>query len=263
MPDNDATRLDMAGFHASARVLDAGIGIILDALDRNGLEENTLVLSTTDHGIAFPDMKCNLLDSGIGVSMIMRGPGVFSRPRVCDALISHLDVYPTLCDYLGVEKPAWLQGRSFLPILEGRQAEINDAVFGEVTYHAAYQPMRSMRTQGWKYIRRFDNRTTPNLPNCDDGLSKSYWMREGWQTQPVYQEELYDLVFDPAERANLVGAQRTRVVLSQMRTSLEDWMKVTNDPLLRGPVPLPPGGRAVSPDAISPASLGHSKVVEH
>lgn len=262
IPDNEKTRLDMAGFHASARVLDAGVGMVLDALDRNGFSDNTLVLSTTDHGIAFPDMKCNLLDGGIGVSMIMRGPGVFSRPRLCDALISHIDVYPTLCDYLQVEKPAWLQGRSFLPVLEGKAAEINDAVFGEVTYHAAYQPMRSVRTHRWKYIHRFDDRSAPNLPNCDDGLSKSYWIQEGWQTQPVYQEELYDLVFDPAERNNLVGAPRTKAVLQDMRSRLTEWMKATNDPLLRGPVPLPPGGHTVSPDAISPAALGRYKMVE-
>ena len=65
-------------FHASARILDHGVGQVLEALERNGLADNTLVISTTDHGLAFPLMKCNLTDSGWGVSLIMRGPGAAS-----------------------------------------------------------------------------------------------------------------------------------------------------------------------------------------
>jgi N-sulfoglucosamine sulfohydrolase len=255
IPDNAKTRLDMAGFHASARLMDRGVGMVLDALEKAGLAENTLVLSTTDHGIAFPDMKCNLLDGGTAVSMIMRGPGVFAKPGRCDALISHIDVFPTLCEYLGIERPDWLQGHSFLPILRGETAQINDAVYGEVTYHASYQPMRSVRTERWKYIRRYDGRTAPNLPNCDDGGSKAYWVKEGWREQPVAPEELYDLVFDPNETNNLIHAERTKEVVADMRGRLDAWMTRTSDPLLKGPVPLPANGRAVDPNALSPESL--------
>ena len=77
LPDTPATRRDMAGYRASARALDRGVGSVLQALDRTGLAANTLVISTTDHGIAFPRMKCNLTDTGWGVPLIMRGPGAF------------------------------------------------------------------------------------------------------------------------------------------------------------------------------------------
>ena len=100
LPDVPETRRDMAGFHASARNLDKGVGTILDALDTAGLAENTLVISTTDHGIAFPNMKCGLRDAGTGVSMIIRGPGEFSKPQIVDALLSQIDVFPTVCDLL-------------------------------------------------------------------------------------------------------------------------------------------------------------------
>jgi len=93
VPDCPQTRTDMASYHASARVMDWGVGEILDALERNGLAGNTLVISTTDHGIAFPRMKCNLTDDGWGVSLIMRGPGGFEGGRVCDAMISQLDIF--------------------------------------------------------------------------------------------------------------------------------------------------------------------------
>jgi N-sulfoglucosamine sulfohydrolase len=256
LPDNAETRRDMAGFHASARILDRGVGQILDALDEAGLAGNTLVLSTTDHGIAFPNMKCNLRDTGTGISMILRGPGVFSGGRVSDAMVSNIDVFPTLCEYLGIEKPAWLEGRSFLPVLSGTQPEINDAVFSEVTFHAAYEPKRAVRTKRWKYIRHFDDRTTAVLPNCDDGPSKTFWLQNGWKEQPlVAREELYDLVFDPMEHTNLAAAPRARKALEEMRGRLDGWMRRTEDPLLHGPVPLIAGGHVVDQNAISPKDL--------
>ncbi len=74
IPDTAATRGDFARYRASARIMDEGVGKVLDAIDRNGYRENTLIISTTDHGISFPRMKCNLTDDGWGVSLIMRGP---------------------------------------------------------------------------------------------------------------------------------------------------------------------------------------------
>jgi arylsulfatase A-like enzyme len=251
IPDVPDTRQDMTDYHASARDMDTGIGLVLDALDQYGFAHNTIVISTTDHGIAFPDMKCSLRDDGWRVSMIIRGPG-FPVGTACDAMVSHLDVFPTLCDYLGLDRPAWLQGKSFLPVMTGAAAEINDAVFAEVTFHAAYEPKRAVRTKRWKYIRRFDHRETPVLPNCDDGPSKSYWLNNGWRNQPVAAEALYDLVFDPTERNNLADDPAHLATLAEMRGHLEVWMKRTDDPLLKGPVTLPKGYVTTSPDAVSP-----------
>ncbi len=250
MPDKPETRADMAGFHASARILDRGIGMILEALARNGYAENTLVISTTDHGLAFPRMKCNLTDTGWGVSLIMRGPGVFSGGKVVDAMVSHLDVFPTLCEVLNLPKPAWLEGKSMLPVLTGKAKEINEEVFAEVNYHASYEPARAVRTLRYKYIRRFDGRKTQVLPNCDDSPSKSLWLEQGWQQKQFASEELYDLVFDPNEQANLAASNPG--VLKEMQGRLEAWMKRTNDPLLRGPVKAPAGAKVNPVDGISP-----------
>jgi arylsulfatase A-like enzyme len=252
LPDTPQTRRDMAGFRASARLLDYGVGLVLDALDRNGLAANTLVISTTDHGIAFPRMKCNLTDSGWGVSLIMRGPGLFSGGRVSDAMISHLDVFPTLCELAEMEAPAWLEGRSILPVLRGDKKEINDEVFAEVNYHASYEPARAVRTQRFKYIRRFGGRTTPVLPNCDDSPSKDLWLEHGWRRREVPREELYDLIFDPTEQNNLCADRSTASELREMRGRLERWMTRTNDPLLKGPVPAPPGAKVNPVDGVSP-----------
>ncbi len=253
IPDTPQTRRDMATYAASARLLDEGMGAVINALDEAGLGDSTLVICTTDHGIAFPAMKCNLTDHGIGVFLIMRGPGGFTGGKVCDALISHIDVFPTLCELLEIGPPDWLQGKSFMPVIRGEVDEINDAVFSEVTYHAAYEPMRCVRTRRWKYIRRFDERGRPNLPNCDDSVSKDLWLAHGWRERPVPEEELFDLVFDPNEAHNVAGDPALKDVLDEMRARLDEWMKATDEPILKGlPVPAPPGAKANDPDGLSP-----------
>ncbi len=252
IPDVPASRRDMANFHATVRQLDWGVGEVLAALEATGLAENTLVISTTDHGIAFPDMKCCLYDGGMGVHLVMRGPGGFEGGKVCDSLISQLDIYPTLCELIGIKAPDWLQGRSFLPVLRGERQEINDAVFAEVNYHASYEPKRAARTRRWKYIRHYGDRRYPVLPNCDDGPSKAYWVKNGWARQPIPKEALYDVLFDPRERNNLAGDPSHRAVLERMRNRMDRWMRETNDPLLKGPVPAPKGSKITDSNAISP-----------
>jgi len=252
LPDTPQVRQDVAAFKASARLLDDGIGVVLDALHQAGLEDNTLVLYTADHGPAFPGMKCTLTDHGIGVALILAGPEPFSGGRVCDALISHIDVLPTLFAFLGIDPPPWLQGRTFLPVLAGEVDQVNDAVFAEVTYHAAYEPQRAVRTLRHKYIRRFDGRAKPVLPNMDDSPSKDVWLQHGLAERPVDQEMLFDLVFDPLERCNLIADPAMARVRDDLRRRLAEWMQRTRDPLLLGPVPAPSGAQINDPDGLSP-----------
>ena len=253
LPDTPRVRQDVAAFKTSARTLDQGVGMVLDALAASGLTDDTLVVCTTDHGMAFPGMKCNLTDHGIGVMLILRGPGGFAGGKVCDAMVSHIDLFPTVCDLLGIEPPAWLQGESVIPLVRGEAEAIHDEVFAEVTYHAAYEPMRAVRTRRWKYIRRFGGRQRPVLPNCDDSPSKDVWLEHGWRERPVAPEQLHDLAFDPNESHNLAGDPATAAVLDEMRGRLDRWMRATDDPLLRGPVPAPPGARVNDPDGLSPS----------
>lgn len=252
VPDTPRSRMDMAAFKATARILDQGVGEVLRALEANGLAENTLVISTTDHGIAFPDMKCSLTDHGIGVHLAMRGPGGFTGGKVIDSMVSHLDLFPTLCDLLDIFKPGWTQGESLLPLIRGEKKELHEELFSEVSYHAAYEPKRACRTARWKYIRNFGDKHTPVLPNCDDGPSKDVWLENGWKNRAVAREELYDLTFDPNERRNIAGEADSAAALTEMRARLDRWMKHTGDPLLKGPVPAPAGATVNDADGISP-----------
>jgi arylsulfatase A-like enzyme len=254
LPDTPETRADMAGFHTSVRTLDRKMGLVLEALERNGLAESTLVICTTDHGIAFPRMKCNLTDPGIGVMLMVRGPGGFEGGRVCDALVSQVDVFPTLCDLIGIPRPDWLQGVSLLPLVRGECAEVRDEIRSEVNYHASYEPQRCVRTRRFKYIRRFGDRARGLVrPNCDDSPSKSLWLDNGWYGRTQDTEQLYDLVLDPNEAHNLVADQDRAEVLADMRARLQRWMHETRDPLLDGRVVSAPAGARVNPaDGLSP-----------
>jgi N-sulfoglucosamine sulfohydrolase len=252
LPDTPQTRQDMAKFYASARSLDQGVGTVLDALDAAGIAENTLVICTTDHGIAFPGCKATLYDRGLGVMLILRGPGGFTGGKAIDALVSHIDLFPTVCDLVGVAHPAWLQGQSLLPLVSGQATEIRDALFAEKTYHVAYEPERCIRTHRWKYIRRFDDYPWPVLPNTDDSPSKDLLLAHGWAKRPIPAEQLYDLVFDPNEARNIVDDPAVADVLEEMRGRLKNWMRETQDPLLDGPVPAPKGAELNSREQLSP-----------
>ncbi|HYG96305.1 MAG TPA: sulfatase/phosphatase domain-containing protein [Solirubrobacterales bacterium] len=252
LPDTPETRADMAAFKASARSLDQGIGAVLNGLHQTGLQDSTLVICTTDHGLAFPGAKATLFDRGIGVMLIMRGPGGFLGGRVFDGLVSHLDIYPTLCELAGIEEPPWLQGTSLMPLVRGETDSVNDVLFAEMTYHAAYQPLRAVRSERFKYIRRFGDYDRPVLANCDDSASKAILAEAGWGDQRVPEEQLYDLLFDPNELNDLSAEPSHEATLMEMRERLLEWMRATEDPLLDGPVPEPPGAWSNDPAQASP-----------
>ncbi|MFW6060647.1 MAG: sulfatase [Phycisphaeraceae bacterium] len=256
LPDMPEVRRDMAGYNTMAHELDDGMGRVLAALDAAGLGENTFVIITTDHGIAFPHMKCNLTDHGIGVMLMIRGPrdSAFNTGRVIEPMVTHLDLFPTICDVVGIDHPDWLQGESLLPLVRGEVGTLHEAVFAEVNFHAAYEPKRAVRTERYKYIRRFDGRTRPVRPNCDDGYSKRLLLQHCWSDDPLVEEYLFDLVFDPNETNNLVARPEMATVLEEMRDRLDRWMRDTNDPLLDGPLMIPAGARLNPPDGQEPGN---------
>lgn len=248
LPDTPEVRADMAGFKASARSLDHGVGLVLNALDEAGMGDDTLVILTTDHGMPFPGAKATLYDRGLGVLLIMRGPYPFDGGRVIDSLVSHIDLFPTVCELLGIDRPDFLQGVSLLPLLHGDVPSVRDEVFAGSTWHAAYEPQRTIRTTRYKYIRRWGDRRRPVLPNTDDGPSKDLLLRYGWAEREIPAEQLFDLVFDPNEANNLASDPGHGPTLADLRERLERWMRETEDPLLAGHVDPPPGVEINDPD---------------
>ncbi len=252
LPDTPQTRADAADFKAAARVMDGKFGRVLDTLEANGLADNTLVFCFADHGLQFPRNMCNLTDHGSRVYLIARGPGGFAGGRVVDSLVSLIDLVPTAYDIAGIDCPAFVQGKSLKPLLTDVTG-IHEEVFCEVNYHAAYEPMRSVRTERFKYIRRFDGREKHVLPNTDDTPSKAYILDHGWEKYPRDQEMLFDLVFDPNEAHNMAKDTGSAQILQDLRSRLDLWMIETDDPLCHSDhVQAPHGSQVNNVDGRSP-----------
>jgi hypothetical protein len=121
-------------------------------------------------------------------------------------------------------------------------------IFAELTYHAAYEPQRAIRTERFKYVRRFDEYPYPVLPNCDDSPSKQAYLARGWGNRAVSRERLHDLFFNPGEGSNVIENPDYAPILADLRGRLERWMEETDDPLLHGVVSPPPGARINAQD---------------
>jgi arylsulfatase A-like enzyme len=258
--DCPETRQDMAGYCQSAHIFDECFGKVVTSLEQNGYFENSIILLTTDHGIAFPQMKCTLYDTGIGVACIVYYPGNHANGTVCDALVSQLDIFPTLCELEGLEKPERLQGVSLLPLLEKKSAAVRKEIFAEINYHAAYEPARCVRTDRYKYIRRYLAYDKPVLSNIDPSLSKTMLLSNGLaEKKGVASEMLFDLLFDPCERINLINDVSYASCAAKMSADLDDWMKKTADPILTygARIPKPDGAVVNTLSCINPKDLDY------
>jgi Arylsulfatase A and related enzymes len=242
-PDLPEIRADWASYRAGVKRLDERIGHVLAALDRSGQADNTIVLITTDHGLAWPGMKCNVTDHGLGVMLMMRAPRGFSGGRVIEPMVTHLDIYPTLCDLTGLKPPSWLQGRSLLPLVRGETDRLHDAIFAEQGWHEVAEAQRAIRTTRYKYISRLDP-IGPKSVNCDESPAKRALHAAGWFDRPLGHELLFDLMLDPQERCNLAGDPAMDGVRAELRQQLHAWMEETQDPFLSGAAVPPPAQSA-------------------
>jgi hypothetical protein len=108
-----------------------------------------------------------------------------------------------------------------------------------------------VRTDRYLYVRRFEEREHPVLPNCDDGPSKDHWLSSGWWDRAPDMEQLYDRVFDPNQVRNFIDEPAYSEVATRLSAELDRWMAETDDPLLDGEIPAPEGARITDSDARS------------
>lgn len=255
--DCDINRKDMADYMASVKVVDDCVGQVLTLLDEKNIADDTMVILTTDHGIAFPKMKCTLLDTGIGVALIVRYPDNKLAGKATDALVSQLDVFPTICELIGTEKPYHLEGVSLVPIFQGETTTVRDCIFSEVTYHAAYEPKRCVRTDRYKLIRYFDFHNGIVPANIDECPSKDLLMENGHMDTKRPREVLYDLLLDPSESHDISQNPTYSAIYDELSTKLETWMKSTDDPILRygSRIPMPVGAQVNPLNCLNPRLL--------
>ncbi|MFX1571513.1 MAG: sulfatase [Promethearchaeota archaeon] len=238
LPNNELIREDIGLFYGIINNVDLAIGNIIRSLEKLGLRKNTLFIYTTDHGSPFPRAKCTLYDPGIKTALIMNCPEleIVSGGKIIDYKISNIDLLPTLLDLVGVKKPRNIEGISFLPVLEDKFGNFRNEIFTEKTYHEIYDPMRSIRTDKYKYIRNFtSSETLYQMPlDIQRGLSGKFLIDT--IKKPRSEEELYDLEYDPYEQENLVNDSNYQNILQELRQKLLNWMMNTSDPLLKGKI---------------------------
>jgi N-sulfoglucosamine sulfohydrolase len=248
LPDLPEVRRDLAEYHESVSRLDSGVGMLLDALHETGHSDDTLVIYLSDNGRAFPGAKTTLYDEGIHLPLIVWSPTQKKHGVRNDAMVSWVDILPTILDWTGVPVPKTqpLPGRSILPILEQSTPPQWDRVFASHGFHEIqqYYPMRALRTREYKYIV---NLAAPlEFPIAGDIASSPTWraiaarpgVGLGARSLQAFlhrpPEELYDLRNDPAEVHNLAGDPAHRAVLERMRAELTKFRADTHDPWLPG-----------------------------
>ena len=197
------------GYYRLVEMVDRQIGLILDALEESGLDENTVIVFSADHG----DMcgshqliqKSVLYDESVRVPMLVSGLGARPRGLVDDAHLvsSGLDLFPTLCDYAGVKAPEGLEGRSLRPVAQGEIIpDWRDHVVAETRLDPVNLGGRMVRTDRYKYVAYERGR---------------------------HLEQLFDMIADPGEQVNLAVESRCREVLDQHRRLLGEWCERTGD----------------------------------
>ena len=249
--DTPETRYDMERFLSALDVVDEAVGTVLDAVGGAELWDDTVILLTTDHGPPFPEMKGTLQDGGVGVSLMLHVPGIADDGRVEEALVSQLDLYPTVCEIAGAATPQPTEGLSLLPLLRGDSGWVRNEVFAETNYHANYEPGRAVRTERYKLIRRYGEAAAPLPANVDDSPPKTVMDDAGYFNIARPEQQLVDLLIDPTERMDFTAEPAYRRVYEDLSGRLDAWMERTNDPLSVGAVPRPKGSRVNSQDAQS------------
>jgi N-sulfoglucosamine sulfohydrolase len=266
--DTAETRHWRARYYDAVTRADEHLGTILAAAREHLDPENTYFFCTSDHGAQWPFGKWNLYDAGVRVPLLVAGPGIEAGTR-SDALVSWIDLLPTLVDLAGGRPSDSIDGRSFAGVIRGQSDKHREAIYTTHSGDGRFNvyPIRSVRTPDWKYILNlrpeYQHATHINRAAAGDGLR--YW--QSWEAAATSEElaaaivarykqrpreELYVLASDPHEEHNLAPDPRHAQRLSAMREMVVAWMKAQGDagrvygePLLLGQeaTPIRPAGK--------------------
>ncbi|WP_197530979.1 sulfatase-like hydrolase/transferase [Bythopirellula polymerisocia] len=237
------TRRARARYYQAIHTMDDELGRVFDAAYEK-LGDNTLFIHTSDHGAQWPFAKWNLYDEGIRTPLIAAWPEKIKVGAQTEAMVSWVDLLPTLVEAAGGTIDQTLDGRSFLPVLLGdaqtHRQEIYTTHSGDGNFNV--YPSRSLRDEQFKYIRnlhpefRFESHVTKLRGKEDYWLS---WVAKAEKNQHAaakvkrYQqrpaEELYDLAADPHETNNLAGDPAQAERLADMREKLTAWLGKQGD----------------------------------
>ncbi|MDE0690413.1 MAG: sulfatase [Candidatus Poribacteria bacterium] len=246
--DTPIARNALANYYQDITTMDTRIGEVDKILETHGYADNTLFIYTTDHGAEWPHCKWTLYDTGIRLPFLAKWRGEIPVNTVSDAMVSHVDFFPTLIDLAGGEPLDGLDGRSFKEVLLGRQATFRDKIYGTHTRDGNMNvfPQRCVRNNRYKYILNLmpENRWTSHFTEVE-GIPESHaevwnsWVEKAetdpqtaqlvYLTQHHPVEELYDVTTDPSEFNNLAFRTDMCPILEEMRADVRHWMHAQDD----------------------------------
>ena len=265
LPDTPETRAELAQYYQSTSRVDQGLGRLMEILKKNGKWENTLILFTSDHGMAFAGGKTTVYEGGLRVPFIVRNPYQKERGNTNNAMISFVDITPTLLDFAGgydakvgaakpelatmpggrrsKKDPYKFHGRSFLPILAEKTPDGWEIIHASHTFHEIqmYYPMRVIRDRKYKLIWNIAHPLP--YPFASDLWAAPSWQAQwkkgpdapyGKKTVREYiqrpQFELFDISADPNETVNLATEDKYKPVLEEYKAKLKKFQNLTQDP---------------------------------
>ncbi|MEY8528352.1 sulfatase-like hydrolase/transferase [Bacteroides xylanisolvens] len=228
--------------------IDKLVGKLMDELKKQGLDKNTIIVYTSDHGIFNGEFglggKALCYEYCTHVPLIIYDPTLPKSLRSKDnnELVLALDLAPTFLDYAKAEKPANYQGFSLKPMLSGKIKSVRDYLFTENLWstHFGNPRCESIQDKKWKYIRYYKNENlsatekikhlksfglSPNnvyKTDMTDVLMYRIFVDAGLNGENAEYEELYDLENDPKETTNLANDKKYKDILENLRT---EWFK--------------------------------------
>lgn len=190
----------VSGYYASVTYMDAQVGRVLDALEKEGLEDNTIVIFTSDHGYHLGEhdfwSKVGLMDESSKVPLIIKVPG--QKPGRCNSFVELIDLYPTVASLCGLKIPKHVQGKNITKLLEDPTQKVRDAAFC-VNHKKSFL----LRTDKWAFIQHGEDASL--------GL------------------QLYDMQKDPKQYTNLADQPEYKAIIDQFKIQLKDKLKNVRD----------------------------------
>ena len=245
--DTSETRQHWARYLSDITHMDAEMGRVLNVVRRH-IGDDFICLFTSDHGGQWPLGKWNLYDSGTRIPLVVSWPGHIAPGSRTQAMVSWVDLLPTLFELAGATVPEGIDGHSFAAVLTGESEAHREKIFTTHTGDTMYNifPIRSVRMGSFKFIHNL--RPDAYHTNHSDILRNDgrggYWdswdaaaetdskaaaIIEAYHTRPEF--ELFDLDADPLERNNLAYHHHYRNRLAALRAELAIWAEEQGDDL--------------------------------
>jgi len=244
--DDPKVREELALYYSSVRRADDCVGAVLDALEKSGKANNTMVVFLSDHGMPLPFAKTQLYHHSTRTPLMIRHPQLV-RPGTVDKrhMVSVVDLLPTILDALGIASPKRLDGRSFFPLLKGEKQDGRTYVIKEYNENAgrSRDPMRAVQTKKYLYLFNPWSNGERVFATATNGTMTCKRMIELAKTDgklaarlDLYRhrvpEELYQVDQDPDCLINLIAHPGHQDELKKLRSILTKWMVKSEDPLI-------------------------------